>query len=101
MNWNAVYHVKVFLQRSMHESNTVLAVDVIRFNISRFLFVPFDLISSDTVSTNLSNTIPPTRSKEPNSTYLLTILTVVDLDRYVVIESLAKFLVEKFEIVCL
>jgi hypothetical protein len=83
----------------MHKSNTILAVDVARINISRFFFVPFNLISSDAISANLTNTVPPTGAKEPYSTYFLAILTVVDLNRYVVIESMVKFLVKEFEIV--
>jgi hypothetical protein len=66
MDRYAVDHLQVLLKWCVHKGDSILAEFVIIVHLARFVFKPFDLISSDAIAANLFETVPATGPKEPN-----------------------------------
>jgi hypothetical protein len=64
-----------------HKCDSVVLVDIISFNVARSLFIPFDLVPTDTVLAWAAKTSGTTSSEEPSTSHSdIRISVTLDVD---------------------
>lgn len=97
VHWHAIYHVEVLLKRSVHKCNTIFTEFVVERDMLRRTLVPFNLITANAVSADLTDALPSASSEEPNSTDFL--IEILCLNWHVEVKPVRDFIAEVLELV--